>query len=59
MRCRPGACAANGAPGRRAFTRAPTRPIEGPTRVRKIMAERSSSTGSAADLLRAGARPQQ
>jgi hypothetical protein len=59
MRYRPGACAANGAPGPTRIHARAYRPIEGPTRGREIMAERSSSTGSAADLLRAGARPQQ
>jgi hypothetical protein len=37
------------------FTRAPTRPIERPTRVRGIIAERNRRTGSAAELWRAGA----
>jgi hypothetical protein len=55
MRCRPGACAATARGGRRAFTPAPTRPMQGLTRVRDLMAERSSRAGSAADLLRVGA----
>ena len=55
MRCRPGACADNGARGpthihARAYA-ANTRP----TRVRDLMAERSSRTGSAADFLRVDA----
>ena len=47
MRCRPGVLE---------LTRAPTRPIEGPTRVRDIMAERGSWRGSAAELWRADRR---
>jgi hypothetical protein len=56
MRCRPGAGAANGAPGPTRISRARAyAAIEGPTRVRDIMPERSSWTGNAADLLRIGA----
>ena len=51
MRYRPGACAANGAAGADAHSRAQ---LKAPTRGREIMAERSSSTGSAAVRADAG-----
>ena len=56
MRCRPGACAADGRTRVDAHSRARLRGQLKAPLVREIMAERSSWTRSAADLLRADNR---